>query len=1092
MPIIGSLDGTFGHGRSPQNQPAPGFTFFPRIGNRNTWTFTANGAFSFSGNDTYSVNTNAVTPTVGAGNVYVIVPNTTFLANVKLWAAGGGSGGNASVTRAVNIQGGGSGAVTGQVLFQSGQEYTVVASGGAYNNSSRSTNRRGGGGGGGVSGIFKGNIFSPGLNSFNAALALEPVVLAGGGGGAGAWNGDGPTGGGDTSGGEQWRFPGAGGGNLVSQIGEKSLLFYGSFPTSLYSTTSTGQSVNTPKGSIGQVFSGTELYAGGQPQVNARDGGGGGGFLGGPLESGGTGYVSSDQELVRSIPGLMSLPALYDDSDRDTAGDPGHPGKVIIYTDEHRLANIVATGGTVTDVPIPDSEFSYRYHTFNANGKFTITSTTPTSVIDIFAVGGGGGSAGRSGGGGGSVIIRTNFPVPITANYIVTVGEGGAASDLYANDGVGRIFGGYKGGDSAFFNNNLSTKAFPDNYIRLIYSYGKQVRYISQSGDDSDGLTQLTAFTTIESALNKNASNPDMIVFVVIQGTYDVQIPFNDPQTPIHDKGQPRIFICAPGKVTINFTPAQGLSPRESPMAVLENPYSAIYGATIVRNMYETTNEVSLAFFTNGSPSSSLRSRGSFYNCVFRENSNYWTFAWGQYVHPWVREHSQFKIENCTFFTKTNGGAIPNTDVTRVLLKNCIFNKSLTTNAVQENCATNVTVGAKYVVTGVSDKGVYAGEYGWGAAVTAPERNAPLIAMVARGGGGAPNNISNDTTNASPEYLGGTSPGNNYGGNKITYIQPEHQANIIYSSYGYPGGRSVGGFSAGGGGAGSPGMDAIVGNSFGGIGIEWPYDSNNYYGNGGSAASAADISLLVPGTIGKGGSGDTPSPGNPGTVIVRYVVAGSYTPPAVPPLRNLIAHGGIITTTNTYIEHKFETSGTFYIVRPSNISNFYIDMIIIGGGGGGSGNNHYDDTTTGRSGQVRYVRIPLTADQQSANSLGVITVGVGGAAGYYHYEDAYGRAGTATTFKLGPISETAAPGAAVGYGGWPPQDPSVLITAGLFSNNTTSYGGSGGKYGNRLSPVPGWGSYGSGGYGATPGGWHDSGSAGYSGAVIIRYPILPA
>lgn len=1083
MPIIGSLDGTFGHGRSPQTQPAPGFTFFPRIGNRSTWTFTANGAFSFSGNDTYSVSTNVVTPPVGAGNVYVIVPNTTFLANVKLWAAGGGSGGNASVTRAVNIQGGGAGAVTGQVLFQSGQEYTVVASGGAFNNTDRSTNRRGGGGGG-VSGIFKGNAFVDSLTT------LEPVVLAGGGGGAGGWNGDGPTGGGDTIGGEQWRFPGAGGGNLVSQIGEKSLLLYGSFSTSFYSTNSVGQSVNTPKGSIGQVFSGTDLYAGGQPQVSARDGGGGGGYQGGPLESGGMGYVSSDQELVRSIPGLISLPALYDDSDRDTAGDPGHPGKVIIYTDEHRLANIVATGGTVTDVPIPDSEFSYRYHTFTSNGRFTITSTTPNSVIDIFAVGGGGGSAGRSGAGGGSVTIRTNFPVPVTANYIVTVGAGGAASDSYAADGIGRIFGGYKGGDSAFFNNNLSTKAFPDNYIRLINSFGKQVRYITQSGDDSTGLTQATGYTTIESALNKNAYNPDMIVFVVIQGTYDVQIPASDVQTPINDKGLPRVFICAPGKVTINFTPAQSTSQRDAPMAVLENPYSAIYGATIVRNMFDTTDLTETAFFNNRADPGDRQTRGSFYNCVFRENTGKWAFIYG----PTTRDTVRMKFENCTFFTRDANQNLTSTNgssESKVLLLNCVFNKIVTTDAVQVNCATNIAVGAKYVVTGVSDKGVYAGEYGWGAAVTAPERNAPLIAMVARGGGGAPYNISDGPTNASQEYMGGTGPGNNYAGNKITYIQPEHQANVIYSSYGYPGGRSAASLFAGGGGAGGPGMDAAIGNSFGGIGIEWPYDSNNYYGSGGSAASAADISLLVPGTIGKGGGGNTPTAGNPGTVIVRYVVAGSYTPPAAPPLRNLIAHGGLITSTNAYIEHKFETSGTFYIVRPSNIPNFYIDMIIIGGGGGGSGNNHDDDTTTGRPGEVRYVRIPLTADQQSANSLGVVKVGVGGGAGYNHYEDAYGRAGTATTFSLGPISLTASPGGAVIYGGWPPQAPSVLITDGLFSDNTTSYGGSGGKYSNRLAPVPGWGSYGSGGFGATPGGWHDAGGAGYAGAVIIRYPILP-
>lgn len=1067
MPIIGSLDGTFGHGRSPQTQPAPGFTFFPRIGNRSTWTFTANGAFSFSGNDTYSVNTSAVTPPVGAGNVYVIVPNTTFLANVKLWAAGGGSGGNASVDRAVNIQGGGAGAVTGQVLFQSGQSYTVVASGAAYNNSSRSVTVRGGSGGG-ISGIFKGNAFVDSLT------ALEPVVLAGGGGGAAAHNDDG---------GNQWRFPGAGGGNLVSQLGEKTLLNYGS-SIYQYNTNSVGQSLNTPKGATGQVLSGTDFGAGGQPQNVAREGGGGGGFRGGPAESGGTGYVSSDQEFVTSVSGLMSVPALYDDSNRDTAGDPGHPGKVIIYTDEYRLANITATGGTITDVPIPGSEFSYRYHTFDSNGRFTISSTTPTSVIDIFAVGAGGGSAGKSGAGGGSVTIRTNFPVPVTANYIVTVGQGGAASDSYATNGVGRIYGGYRGGDSAFFNNNLTARAFPDNYVRLIYSYGKQIRYISLSGDDSDGLTLATAFNSFESALTKNANNPDLIVFVVIQGTYDPIIPNSTVQTPINDNGLPRVFICAPGRVTINFTPIQGSSIPYAPMAVLENPYSAIYGATIVRNMVDTTDANKMAFFTNGPQNISARSRGNFYNCVFRENSNFWTFAWGLFIHPWVQENSQFKIENCTFFTKNNGGEIPNTNVTLVLLKNCIFNKLVTTNAIQTNCATNVTVGAKYVVTGVSDKGVYAGEYGWGVAITAPEKNAPLVAIVARGGGGAPLGIGYP----SEEYLGGTGPGNNSNGQKLPYLQPEHQANVIYSSYGYPGGKTGSGSSAGGGGAGGPAFDAIGSDSAGGIGLEWPMDSNAYYGTGGSGNTARDISLQAPGSVGKGGGGNVPTPGNNGAVVVRYIIPGSYTPPTIPPIKNHIAYGGTIRVTANYVEHVFVSSGTFYVARPTNVKEFYYDVIVVGGGGGGAGRGWWyygSSPNPGYPGQVKYYRFEGKASTQ----LGKVTVGAAGSGGYDYWDPRAGNPGSASSFEVGSDSLISPGGAGGNFGGYTPI-ASVLITNGLFSDNTQPYGGSGGR---RLTTpaVPGWGSYGSGGFSAWPSGNHEAGSSGISGLVIIRYPVYP-
>lgn len=1069
MPTIGSLDGTFGHGRGPQVAPLPGFTFFPKIGTRNTWTFGTNGAFSFSGNETYSVNTPGsftqflAQTVIGAGNVYVITPNSTFLANVKIWAAGGGSGGNALVGGAVNIQGGGAGAASGQILFESGEEYSVVASGGAYNNSSRFINARGGGGGG-VSGIFKGNVF--------ANQSFMPLVLAGGGGGAGASQG------GDGS----WRFPGAGGGNLISQLGEKSLLFTGGGYQ--YSTNSVGQSSisgSSQFGSTGQVFNGSTAYTGGL--TGEFTGAGGGGFRGGPVESGGQGYVASDLPLVSSITGFMSLPALYDDSDRGNAGDSAQPGKVIIYTDEYRLSSLTAIGGTVTDVPIPGYELAYRTHTFTANGKFTITSSGPNNVIDIFAVGGGGGSAGTSGAGGGSVAIRTNFPVPVTANYIVTVGSGGSASDSYATTGVGRIFGGYRGGDSAFFNNDLS-RYFPDNYTRLIYSYGKQIRYINVAGDGSNGLTPTTAYPTFDSALAAAGTGiSSLIVFAVLPGTYETS-------TPINDLDQPRVFVCSPGKVTINYTPDET---SIVPMMSLGNPHSALYGATIIRTMPNSTDVVKMAFFQGGVQfTSTPRARGSYYNCVFRENGNNWTLVWDQFATPFVVEHAQFKIENCTFFTKNNSLEATGSDATRVLLKNCIFNKAVITNAVQVNCAANVTVGLKYV-TSFTDKGVYAGEYGWSSAITVPDRNATLITVIARGGGGAPFNKIADSTvaNGSPEYLGGTSPGSTNNGNKIAYIQPEHQANVTYSSYGYPGGKSSPGLSAGGGGAGSPGIDTSGSNSFGGIGIEWPYNSNTYYGNGGSAANVGDISLLAPGTVGKGGGGATPTAGNDGIVIVRYVIPGSYTPPNPPSLRNLIAIGGLVTSTSTYVQHEFDTSGKFIIVRPTNIPNFYIDVITIGGGGGGSGNNHYNPSTTGRPGEVKYLRILLTAEQQISISAGVITIGVGGQPGTYHDSASIGRGGTATTFILGSVNQTSAGGGEVYPYNSPPQAPSVLITDGLFSDNTTRYGGSGGKFGNALAPVPGWGNYGSGGYGAVPNGFHDSGSAGLSGGVIIRYPILP-
>ena len=113
MPIIGSLEGTFGHGRSPQIAPPAGFTFYPKISNKSTWVFTANGVFSFNGNIGYS--TNSSNPDIAQGNAFVIIPTTTFIANVKMWGAGGGSGGNVKVDEASVIQGGAGGAAYGQI-----------------------------------------------------------------------------------------------------------------------------------------------------------------------------------------------------------------------------------------------------------------------------------------------------------------------------------------------------------------------------------------------------------------------------------------------------------------------------------------------------------------------------------------------------------------------------------------------------------------------------------------------------------------------------------------------------------------------------------------------------------------------------------------------------------------------------------------------------------------------------------------------------------------------------------------------------------------------------------------------------------------
>lgn len=87
--------------------------------------------------------------------------------------------------------------------------------------------------------------------------------------------------------------------------------------------------------------------------------------------------------------------------------------------------NIDATGGTITTVA------GVRYHTFTANGTFTVTSNVSTIPVDIFAIGGGGGGgAVCGGGGGGGVAVRAQLIFDPAAasqlgSYAVVVGAGG-------------------------------------------------------------------------------------------------------------------------------------------------------------------------------------------------------------------------------------------------------------------------------------------------------------------------------------------------------------------------------------------------------------------------------------------------------------------------------------------------------------------------------------------------------------------------------------------------------------------------------------------------------------------------------------------
>lgn len=97
--------------------------------------------------------------------------------------------------------------------------------------------------------------------------------------------------------------------------------------------------------------------------------------------------------------------------------------------------NGTATGGTITT---PGDGF--KYHTFTANGTFSVTSGSGN--VEVLSVGGGASGGGSNGGGGGSGGINYNAHKYISTiggdgagNYAVTVGAGGAAVTVPTNRG---------------------------------------------------------------------------------------------------------------------------------------------------------------------------------------------------------------------------------------------------------------------------------------------------------------------------------------------------------------------------------------------------------------------------------------------------------------------------------------------------------------------------------------------------------------------------------------------------------------------------------------------------------------------------------
>ena len=264
--------------------------------------------------------------------------------------------------------------------------------------------------------------------------------------------------------------------------------------------------------------------------------------------------------------------------------------------------------------------------------------------------------------------------------------------------------------------NSLSIYNFPNAYDDLVDAFTGTIKYISLStGSNSNtGNSATAAYLTIDYALAQNTSaTPTM--FVILEGTYVVSgTAHSDGYATfgLKDGGNHREFVCAPGRVTIQFT-ATG-SERDSPIISFSNTNSKIYGAILKRNNSGRTTNYTVAYFRGGVDGAT---KGNFYNCVFSETNanNAWSYQYDN------SGYNNLALRNCTFYHLA-APAANYTNAGTCLTIDSVFNTTITTGGTETNVLKSQTVNAStYVTTGVTTAGVYSGTYAWNGTTTLPD-----------------------------------------------------------------------------------------------------------------------------------------------------------------------------------------------------------------------------------------------------------------------------------------------------------------------------------------------------------------------------------
>jgi hypothetical protein len=242
------------------------------------------------------------------------------------------------------------------------------------------------------------------------------------------------------------------------------------------------------------------------------------------------------------------------------------------------------------------------------------------------------------------------------------------------------------------------------SYNDLINTFGTKKYYVDYGiGIDSAGRGSIgSPYKTIDYAVT-NAVTGSVIVLSGNIPHYMIN------GNGLFDQGKSISFVARyPGVTKINID-GSAHSGRDQHATSLQTVGSAVYGCILAVNFGARNGSYTAGIFNNGEYYKPQV--GNVYNCVFDMTNGLPSGGYYNFL-----PSPAFSINYCTFKTPGNiqNGYYYNVAPTGVIYNSCacnlLFNNQETYNACVQSVILNST---NYSITGITNKGVYAGAYSW-------------------------------------------------------------------------------------------------------------------------------------------------------------------------------------------------------------------------------------------------------------------------------------------------------------------------------------------------------------------------------------------